>query len=168
MAIGRRAVGILLLTGLHLGACEPARAEEARYETTSGSFQGEVLSVRWRESSRSAYSPELVVLLESTARDPVAVRVKAGRPLCNGEPSRFAPPAVLFLADLYPGLGPEASLQPGEWDALVFPLGLPLERERGDLECVHRFEFRAFSDGQRRDVLELVVPAPPPPPGKRD
>ena len=164
---------LTLRLGVWIGMCAllplPSQGLDAQLEGLNGNFKGDAIQLRWREERRTAYRPDAILLLENVSEQTISVVIKWEGPVCDGMDYGLSLKAIAFVHALYSQFGPTSTLKPGEWDAMVFPLALPTERERkADLTCLNRMKIRVIAEGGVKDRLELVLPAPLAAPGKRD
>lgn len=142
----------------------PVHASQAQFSSRTGAWKGEVISIRWRESLRTAYRPETVIFVENLTSGTVVVGFSWDSRVCGGTPIPFDSAARSFTYRLFFDRGGiHSTLQPREWDAVMFPRGLPADGEVSREEiCVAEIRLKTHSGGSVRDEVELVIPAPLP------
>jgi hypothetical protein len=170
MATKRRAAWVLIAQAILctsvLAASSSSR--EARVDSASGDWGGDRLHVRWRESRHSTYRPETVLFVENVDAGTLVVVFDWQSRVCGTKGVRPGGVGRSFALELFGAdhLNISSTLGPGEWDALVFPRGLPPDEPLDSADdCVARIKLRTYPPG---DELELTLPAPLPAPGKRE
>lgn len=136
----------------------------------AGEWRGDAIAVKWRESQRTAYSPETVILVENIGHRTVSVAVDWDSRVCGEGVLPYSAEARSFTRRLLHQVGGiGVTLRQGEWDALILPRGLPPAGDLGShLNCVARIRLRALSIETTHDELDLVLPAPLPGPRKHE
>jgi hypothetical protein len=160
------ALGVVML-GATLSAA-PSYGGESQSTLPQGEWSGDALGVRWRASSHSSYAPETVVVVENRSTAPIVVVFDWQIRVCGGESVRLEESASRFASQLF-GADPlsiHSTLAAGEWDALVFPRGLPGRSEKDANGCVSRVAIQTYPK-MGGDRFVLTLPAPRRQPGER-
>ena len=147
----------------------PSLAGETASQSPSGSWQGDAVEIRWRETRRTAYRPEVLILITNLTDEPIATIFDWDAHGCGDRVVPLDPSARSFVRQLLaePSLG--NIIQGGHWDAWVFPRGLPMVPESKAREtCSSRIQLRVRKGDRTVDRFILTLPVLPPPPGKHE
>jgi hypothetical protein len=142
-----------------------ATSAEAEDTLTSKS-----LSVAWRTDLVSVFAPDLMVRVENRSDRRLVVVVKIVPWVCDGNFVPLSRRAEIFLGQLIKGPGHRSVLDPGEWTAIVIPLGLTVTEEVDPSEfksCEHQVTVRTGQD-DAAEVVPIRIQADQPPARESD
>ena len=162
--ISPRRMALLVLALTTIVVRVAIAAGESSQDLT-GQWTGEAIDVRWRNVDRTHYGPDTIVEVENKLQRSMTIRFDWVIRECNGKAVALEDDARFFLQRLYASqFAIDATLRPGEWDAFVFPRGVPPKNaEEATGSCVVRIKIRRVGTKEGADQLELVLPASPPP-----